>query len=168
MLPNTVNCINKNLVVQNNIKKKTIAKLKRKITIVQNENKVYKEYSDGKITKQDLKTVIDKSQTEQNEFQLIKLRKVKVERAKQITADADGTTGVVGEESKKMSQLLAMFGNKPSQPSLKGDHKVEVEDYGNVEAIRAGIRDPEEIKKFMANLHGQRAGGAAQPDPVAK
>ena len=45
MAPNTINCINKNLVVQNNIKKKTIAKLKRKITTIENENKVYKEFS---------------------------------------------------------------------------------------------------------------------------
>lgn len=51
MAPNTINCINKNLVVQNNIKKKTIAKLKRKITVIENENKVYKEFSQGKITK---------------------------------------------------------------------------------------------------------------------
>lgn len=68
MAPNTINCINNNLVVQNNIKKKTIAKLKRKITVIENENKVYKDYSNGKITKQDLKTVIDQSQTEVNEF----------------------------------------------------------------------------------------------------
>ena len=32
MTPNTVNCINKNLVVANNIKKKTIAQLKHKLT----------------------------------------------------------------------------------------------------------------------------------------
>ena len=51
MAPNTINCINNNLVVQNNIKKKTIAKLKRKITVIENENKVYKDYSNGKITK---------------------------------------------------------------------------------------------------------------------
>jgi len=33
------------------------------------------------------------------------------------------------------------------------DNKVEIEDYGNAEAIRAGIRDPEKIKEFMENLH---------------
>ena len=31
MTPNTVNCINKNLVVANNIKKKTIVQLKHKL-----------------------------------------------------------------------------------------------------------------------------------------
>ena len=59
LTPNTINCINKNLVIQNGIKKKTIAQLKRKITHVQNENKIYKEYSDGKISKTDLTTLID-------------------------------------------------------------------------------------------------------------
>ena len=59
MLPNTVNCINKNLVVQNGIKKKTIAKQKRKITVLQTENKIYKEYADDNISKRDLTALID-------------------------------------------------------------------------------------------------------------
>ena len=54
-------------------------------------------------------TLIDKTQTEQCEFQLIKLRKIKVDRAKQISDDADGVTGVVQEEDKRMSTLLNMF-----------------------------------------------------------
>ena len=41
---------------------------------------MYKEYSDGKISKQDLRLIIEKSEREQNEFAQIKLRKVKVER----------------------------------------------------------------------------------------
>ena len=61
LTPNTVNCINKNLVVANNIKKKTIVQLKRKLGFSQNENKIYKEYADGKISKTDLTTLIDKS-----------------------------------------------------------------------------------------------------------
>ena len=42
LTPNTINCINKNLVVANGIKKKKIVELKRKIGHVQNENKIYK------------------------------------------------------------------------------------------------------------------------------
>ena len=94
MTPNTVNCINKSLVVVNKDNKKTIIVLKRKLGHSQNENKIYKEYSDGKISKTDLTTLIDKSQSQQNEFQMIKLRKIKVERAKQIEDDANDT-GVV-------------------------------------------------------------------------
>ena len=43
---------------------------------------------------------------------MIKLRKVKVEKAKQISEDSQiGSSGVVvGEEGKKMSDLLAIFG----------------------------------------------------------
>ena len=61
MTPNTVNCINKNLVVANNIKKKTIVQLKHKLHHSQNENKIYKEFADGKISKTDMTTLIDQS-----------------------------------------------------------------------------------------------------------
>ena len=61
LTPNTINCINKNLVVANGIKKKKIVELKRKIGHVQNENKIYKQYADGKLSKTDLTTLIDKS-----------------------------------------------------------------------------------------------------------
>ena len=64
MLPNTINCINKNLVEQNKIKKKTIAKLKKKTVVLENENRVYKEFADGKINKQDLTTIIDQTQNQ--------------------------------------------------------------------------------------------------------
>ena len=59
MTPNTINSINKNLVVANNIKKKTIAQLKHKLSHAQNENKIYKEFADGKISKSDMTTLID-------------------------------------------------------------------------------------------------------------
>ena len=61
LTPNTINCINKNLVVANGIKKKKIVELKRKIGHVQNENKIYKQYADGNLSKTDLTTLIDKS-----------------------------------------------------------------------------------------------------------
>lgn len=59
MTPNTINSINKNLVIANNIKKKTIAQLKHKLNHSQNENKIYKEFADGKISKADMTTLID-------------------------------------------------------------------------------------------------------------
>ena len=35
---------------------------------IKNQNRVYKEYADGKVSKGDLKVIIDKSEREQSEF----------------------------------------------------------------------------------------------------
>lgn len=75
-----------------------------------------------------------------------------MERAKQITDDAEGATGVVTESGRRMTQLLGMFQNQEGQREFVIDNKVEVEDWGNVEAIRAGIRDPKKIQEYMENL----------------
>ena len=75
-----------------------------------------------------------------------------MERAKQITDDAEGATGVVTESGRRMTQLLGMFQNQEGQKEFVIDNKVEVEDWGNVEAIRAGIRDPKKIQEYMENL----------------
>ena len=83
MTPNTVNIINKNLVKIKNDKQRAINDLHREVRQIKNQNRVYKEYSDGKISKQDLRLIIEKSEREQNEFAQIKLRKVKVERIQQ-------------------------------------------------------------------------------------
>ena len=47
------------------------------------------------------------------------------------------------EENKKMADILNVF-QKPSvyQKQFIVDNKVEILDYGNVEAIKAGIKDP--------------------------
>ena len=85
-------------------------------------------------------TLIDQSQNEMNEFQMIKLRKIKVERAKQI--EEDNQVGVV-HEHRRMSQVLQIF-QRPTihQKNFVIDTKVEVTDWGNIEAIKAGIKDP--------------------------
>ena len=80
MTPNTVNIINKNLLKIKNDKQRYINDLNREMRATKNQNRVYKEYSDGKISKQDLRLIIEKSEREQNEFTQIKLRKIKVER----------------------------------------------------------------------------------------
>ena len=72
-----------------------------------------------------------------------------------------------------MTQLLGMFQKQEGQHEFKIDTQVEIEDYGNVEAIKAGIRDPEKIKEYMANLHKQKQGGMPvaqqeQPKPEEK
>jgi len=110
LTPNTVNCINKNLVVANGIKKKTIVQLKRKLGHKENEVKIYQQYTEGKISKQDMTTLIDKAQSEQNEFQMIRLRKIKVERARWMTDDADDVAeGVITTDGARMTQLRSMF-----------------------------------------------------------
>ena len=59
---------------------------------------------------------------------------------------------MVTESGRRMTQLLGMFQNQEGQREFVIDNKVEVEDWGNVEAIRAGIRDPKKIQEYMENL----------------
>lgn len=80
MTPNTVNVINKNLLKQRNDKQKLLNEQNREIRKIQNQNRVYKEFSDGKLSKQDLRLIIEKGERESNEFTQVKLRKVKVDR----------------------------------------------------------------------------------------
>ena len=61
MTPNTVNVINKNLIKQRNDKQKELNDKNRELRGLKNQNKVYKEYADGKVSKSDLKVIIDKS-----------------------------------------------------------------------------------------------------------
>ena len=58
-----------------------------------------------------------------------------------------------------MSVLLNMF-QRPSvhQRQFIIDTKVEVEDWGNIEALRAGITDPAKIAEFMEKLKRERMG----------
>ena len=44
------------------------------------------------------------------------------------------------------------------------DNKVEILDYGNVDAIRAGIRDPKKIKEYMERLQREREGITDDPE----
>ena len=66
-----------------------------------------------------------------------------------------------------MTQLLGMFQNKEGQKEFVIDNQVEVQDWGNVEAIRAGIRDPKKIQEYMENLkkgRPQATGPASVPE----
>ena len=56
--------------------------MKREQRTLKNQNRVYKEYADGKVSKGDLKVIIEKSEHEQTEFAQVKLRKIKVEKIK--------------------------------------------------------------------------------------
>lgn len=82
MTPDTINIINKNLLKQRNDKQKVINEMKREQRTLKNQNRVYKEYADGKVSKGDLKVIIEKSEHEQTEFAQVKLRKIKVEKIK--------------------------------------------------------------------------------------
>ena len=82
MTPDTINIINKNLLKQRNDKQKVINEMKREQRTLKNQNRVYKEYADGKVSKGDLKIIIEKSEHEQTEFAQVKLRKIKVEKIK--------------------------------------------------------------------------------------
>ena len=56
-----------------------------------------------------------------------------------------------------------MFQNKEGQKEYVIDNKVEVQDWGNLEAIRAGIRDPKKIQEYMENLQKARGQPAGAP-----
>ena len=89
MTPQTVAVINKNLLKQRNDKQKQINTQNKEIKNIRNQNRVYKEFSDGKISKGDLKVIIDKAEHEESELGQIKLRKVKVERIRNDNAAED-------------------------------------------------------------------------------
>ena len=48
------------------------------------------------------------------------------------------------------------------------DTKVEVEDWGNVEAIKAGIKDPKQMKEYMEKIRAEREGTTYKPDNSEK
>ena len=58
-----------------------------------------------------------------------------------------------------MADILNVF-QKPSvyQKQFIVDNKVEILDYGNVEAIKAGIKDPKQMAEYMEQLRREREG----------
>ena len=83
MTPNTINTINKHLLKQKQDQEKVIRQQRRQLRKANNENRVYKECVDGRISKADLEVIMDKSQHEEDEFGMIRLRKIKVEKIRQ-------------------------------------------------------------------------------------
>lgn len=134
MTPNVVNVINKNLLKQRNDSKKIEKQQNRQIRSLKSQNKVYREFTDGKISKQDLNVIIEKSEREEQQMNQVKLRKIKVEKIRQQEEEFSGQS-VVFEEKKSMKDLLAMF-NKSEVDTSKGapalTTKVTVIDEGNV------------------------------------
>ena len=76
----TIQVINKNLLKQRNDRQKLLNEQNREMRGVKNQNRVFKEFAQGKISKHDLWLIIEKAEREQNEFAQVKLRKIKVER----------------------------------------------------------------------------------------
>lgn len=64
MTAGTINVINKNLVKIKNDKQRLINEQNRELRKIKNQNRVYKEFSEGKISKQDLRMIIEKSERE--------------------------------------------------------------------------------------------------------
>ena len=58
MTPQTINVINKELLKQRNDKQKMVNEQTRKLRQSENKVRVYKEFSDGKISKGDMSTII--------------------------------------------------------------------------------------------------------------
>ena len=58
-----------------------------------------------------------------------------------------------------MSSVLSIFQNPSAhQKEFIIDTKVEVLDWGNVDALKAGIKDPAKIKEYMEKLQREREG----------
>lgn len=114
----------------------------REIKTLRNQNKVYKEFSDGKVSKIDLKTIIDQSEKQENEFAQIKLRKVKVER---IKVESKQEQDFDNNEPKSIKQLMSMF-NKPKDDKPKDEYitKKTVLEAGNIGA--SGVFRPKKKK----------------------
>lgn len=129
MNPNTVNVINKNLLKIKNDKQKLLNEQNRELRAIKNQNRVYKEYSDGKISKTDLRLIIEKSERESNEFTQVKLRKIKVDRIQNNHSMMHQDLLQTGEPA-SMAQLLSLFGSKnagiefTNQKTLLGDGNV--------------------------------------------
>ena len=68
MTPGTIKVINKNLIKQRNDKQKIINEQKREIANVKGQNRVLKQYADGKISKKDLKVIVEKQEKEESEL----------------------------------------------------------------------------------------------------
>ena len=109
MTPGTVKIINKNLLKQRNDKQKLLNEKDRQLRKVKNENKVYKEYADGKISRADVKQVIDKSERAEAEMTQIKLRKVRVERIRNEQNPFDHGHEDENKVPKSMASLMALF-----------------------------------------------------------
>lgn len=99
MSQGTIKVINKHLLKENKTKQRQVQQLKREAEAIKTQNKVYKEFSEGKVSKQDLDQLISKAEHEQAEFQKVKLRKIKIEYI-QEQEDAVRESAVVFEEGK--------------------------------------------------------------------
>ena len=83
MTQGTIKVINKNLLKQRNDKQKQINQQKREIANIKGQNRVLKQYTEGKISKKDVKVIIEKQEKEESELNQVKLRKVKIEKIKE-------------------------------------------------------------------------------------
>lgn len=120
MTPGTIKVINKNLLKQRNDKQKIINEQKREIANVKGQNRVLKQYADGKISKKDLKVIVEKQEKEESELNQVKLRKVKIEKIKEQAKEQE----IDDSQPKSIKNLLSIFGGsndvKPvSRPMIK-------------------------------------------------
>ncbi len=104
---------------------------------MKNQNRVYKEFTEGKVSKEDVKVIIDKSQHQQNEFASVKLRKVKVEKIRNDVIIEEEDTG-----PKSMEALKNIFGGMKEKPKYE-IKKTVVED-GNISSLKAARLKKEE------------------------
>ena len=115
MPPGKVACINKHLLKQRNDKQKQINEQTRKLRRSENKVRVYKDFTEGKLSKGELTTIIQKVEKEESELTQIKLRKVRIEKIKQeSSANPFDNDSEDVSKPKSMKDLLAMFGGNSS------------------------------------------------------
>ena len=76
--------------------------------------KVYKDFTEGKLSKGELTTIIQKVEKEESELTQIKLRKVRIEKIKNETKSPFDNDNEDVSKPKSMKDLLAMFGGDNS------------------------------------------------------
>ena len=68
MTPAAVTVVNKNLIKQRNDKQKVINAQKKEIATIRGQNRVYKQFVDGKLSKNDLNVIVEKQEKEEDEL----------------------------------------------------------------------------------------------------
>lgn len=71
------------------------------------QNRVYKQFADGKLSKKDLTVIVEKQEKEETELFQIKLRKVKIEKIRDSEIEHDK---IDDSQPKSVKDLMKLFG----------------------------------------------------------
>ena len=131
MTQGQIELINKNLNELNATYKKRMNEMITETSFLKNENKILKQYADGKISKEDLDGIMQKSLMFHSEFKKIKLRKLKVATMMEMEHLAKSEVVHV-EKSKSISSLINRFNNSRASVMAQKRLQMAAVDVGNI------------------------------------